>query len=174
MENNAGIIYDKFIQTKMLILFVMSRLQCPVSAIALTDLTMCDERISYFDVTECIPKLEKTKHLQLTDGKYTLTAKGLRNSEILEKDLPYSIRQKAEIAVKRINEVLARDSLVSTCHDTDSKGAIKVKLSLSDGVGEILHIELVAANERQAEKLEKGFRKNAHSLYRNIEKIITE
>lgn len=158
----------------MLILFVMNRLSKPIALELLTELTMCDDRISYFDVTECIEKLVKTKHLLLKDGKYTLTAKGAANGKILEDDLPYSVRTNAEQAVSRINELLMLESLISVSKSANEKGGFDVRLSLSDGIGDILALELYAGSAEQADKLEKGFRKNAGSLYHDIIANITK
>lgn len=174
MEQNPGIVYDKFIQVKMLILFVMSRLPLPVQMNELTELTMCDERISYFDITECMAKLVSTKHLKVTDGKYSLTAKGRRNNEILEDDLPHSVRVKAEEAATRLGEKLKRDSLITAQLIDNDNGGKNIKLSLSDGVGEILAVELYTSGQEQAAELEKGFRRNAHTLYNDIVRLITK
>ena len=134
----------------------------------LVELTMCDDGISYFDVTDCISALIKTKHLFLEDGKYSLTAKGQRNGEILEKNLPYSVRIKAEDATALIRIAQNRNSMIKTNCNAAENGGYKVDLALSDGIGDILSIGLFAANRQQASTLEKGFRKNAEKLYDTI------
>ena len=161
-------------EIKVLILFIMRRLPEPVTVGVLTELTMCDEGISYFDVTECIALLVETKHLNLEDGSYSLTAKGEHNGEILEKNLPYSVRTKAEGAIARIRPELNRSSMIKTHRHINDEGGYKVTLSLSDGKGDIIAMELFAANEKQANALEKGFRKNAEKVYHAIIEMIVE
>lgn len=173
MEQSSSVVFDKFIQVKMLILFVMSRLPLPVQMKQLTELAMCDERINYFDITECIAKLVSTKHMQLSDGKYSITAKGRRNSEILEEDIPHSVRAKAEDAAMRLGEELKRDSLISSQLIENDNGGKNIRLILSDGVGEILAVELYTSGNEQAAELENGFRRNAHTLYNEIVQLIT-
>jgi len=172
MADNFGIIYDK-VEIKVLILFVMSRLTEPVTMDVLTELAMCDEEISYFDVTECILKLVGTKHLNCIDNKYSLTAKGMRNGEILEKDLPYSVREKAEDATTHVRAAQNRDSMIKTDTNINKKGGLNVELSMSDGIGDILSMNLYAASDELARKMENGFRKNAEKVYHAIIDIIT-
>jgi len=135
---------------------------------------MCDESISYFDVTECITKLVKTKHLNFSDNKYSLTAKGLRNGEILEKDLPFSVRTKAEEATAHISAAQNRNSLIKTNCSPNTNGGFNVQLSMSDGIGDILSLDLYVASMDQADRVEKGFRKNAEKIYHAIIEVITK
>jgi len=173
MADNFGIIYDKT-EIKVLILFVMSRLPEPVTMDVLTELTMCDESISYFDVTECIATLVRTKHLHFADNKYSLTAKGQRNGEVLVADLPYSVKEKAQEAAAHIHAAQKRDSMIKTQTSINESGGFKVSMSLSDGIGEIISIGLYAATQEQAGVIEKGFRKNAERVYQATVKMITE
>jgi len=173
MIDSYGFIHEK-IDIKVLILFIMRRMPDPINIDILIELTMCDDGIGYFDVTDCISKLEETKHLKLDDGNCSLTAKGVRNGEILEKNLPYSVRTKAEEAVTLARTIEGRNSMIKTSYNGDDSSGYKVSLSLSDGVGDIISMELFAANERQANALEKGFRKNAEKLYHLIIEMIMD
>ena len=65
---------------------------------------MCDDGIDYFAFSECLADLVKTEHLRLTDdGCYAITPKGLRNSEICESSLPYSVRIRTDKNVAAYN-----------------------------------------------------------------------
>jgi len=164
---NFGFIHER-IEIKVLILFIMRRLSEPASLDVLTGLTLCDEGISYFDVTECLATLLETKHLRLEDEKYSLTAKGERSGEILEKNLPYSIRIKAEAAAAHVRTNQNRDAMIKTQCTSNEDGGYRVSMSLSDGIGEIISMELFAANQQQATAIEKGFRKDAEKIYLSI------
>ena len=171
MPENFGFIHERT-EIKVLILYIMRRLPEPVPVDALVELTMCDEGISYFDVTECLDELVKTKHLKLEDKKYSLTAKGERNGEVLEKNLPYTVRVNAEDAAALARSVQSRSSMIKTNCSVDGDGGYKVNLSLSDGIGDIISIELMAANQQQANALEKGFRNKAEKVYHTIVETI--
>ncbi|MDR2590498.1 MAG: DUF4364 family protein [Oscillospiraceae bacterium] len=173
MSENYGFIKEKA-EIKMLILFVMRHLQVPISMGVLTELTMCDEAIKYFDVTDCIAKLVKTKHIILVNGKYSLTEKGIRNGEALEKDLPYSVRKIAEETTAHMKAAIERDSMIKTNSIANDSGSYKVSLSLSDGIGDIISMELLAVNEKQATTIERRFRENAEKIYHNIIQMITD
>ena len=89
----AGFIQDK-LEIKFLILYIAARIIEPIPFDLVLDLAMCDEGVDYFDFSECLRDLVKTEHLTVSnDGMYTITEKGMRNSQICESSLPYSVRQ---------------------------------------------------------------------------------
>ena len=171
MLKNFGFIHER-IEIKVLILFIMRHVSGPLTIDVLTELTMCDEGIGYFDVTECIAMLVKTKHLHLEDSKYSLTAKGEHNGAILEKNLPYSVRTRVADATALIRAGQNRNAMIRTHQNTNDNGGYIVALSLSDGIGDIISMELFAANQQQASALEKGFRRNAEKVYHAIIEMI--
>ena len=167
MLSNFGFIHER-IEVKVLILFIMRRLPEPVTLEVLTGLALCDDGIGYFDVTDCLADLIESKHIRFEDNKYSLTSKGERNGETLEKNLPYSVRIKAEASAALVRSNLNREAMIKTQSSINDNGGYKVSLSLSDGIGDIISMELFAANEQQANTIEKGFRKDAEKIYHAI------
>jgi len=170
---NFGFIHER-IEIKVLILFIMRRLPEPVTLDVLAGLALCDDGIGYFDVEECIAMLIETKHMRLENGKYSLTQKGKRNGKVLEKNLPYSVRTRAEDAAALVRANLNRDAMIKTHRSAGADGGYKVALSLSDGVGDIISMEMFTANQQQADAVEKGFRKNAEKIYHSIIAMLVE
>ena len=173
MGGNFGFIHEK-IEIKILILFILRRLREPITFSMLTELTMCDNGISYFDYTECVAELIKTEHVELRDNKYSITAKGVRNGEITENSLPYSVRIKVENNTGAARNMLNRNTMIKTSHTANSDSGHTVELSLSDGIGDIVTMSLYSANEKQALALERGFRKKAENIYNSLIKTILE
>ena len=164
MKNDFEFIHEK-IKIKILILFIVRRLPEPVVFDMLTEAVVCNEAISYFDFAECVADLVSTGHLQLKDGLYSVTVKGRRNGEITENNLSYTLRKLAEESASAICKKLSRDSMIRTSCTPNSDGGCTVALALSDGVGDIISMEMFAADERYGQKLERGFRKNAEGIY---------
>ena len=166
-ERNFGFIHEKT-EIKILILYIMRRIPEPVTFEILTGLTLCDGGISYFDYCESVAELVQTEHLLLKDDNYSLTAKGVRNGEATEISLPYSVRLKAESNASDYRAMRNRNAMIGTTHTVNPDGGYLVKLSLSDGVGDIISIEMIASSEKQALSMERGFRKDAENVYKSI------
>jgi len=172
LKDSFGFIHDKS-EIKILILFVLRRLTEPVSFEVLTEIALCDGGVSFFEFAECLSDLVDNGHVLLKSEKYSLSQKGIRNSDITESNLPFSVREKAEGVTSKVRMALGREAMIKTSRVAVSNG-FKVSLSLSDGVGDVVSMEFFAANEKQALALEKGFRKNAESVYNKLIELILE
>ena len=82
------------------------------------------------------------------------------------------VRQKMEKNIKPVADELRRRAMITATHET-ADNACRVHLALSDGVGEILNLQMLCAGEEQAEKLEKNFRKNAERYYTQIMELLS-
>ena len=171
--DNYGFIRQK-IDIKVLILYILNRLPAPVSQNMLTELTIIDNATNYFDYIECLTELEESDLIIMTEGKYSITPKGIRTAVEMENGLPYTIRVKAAAGAERAAKILAREAMIKTSHTEKPEGGYTVSLSLSDSLGEMLHLDILAGSERQAGEMEQRFRKNAESLYLCIAGILTE
>lgn len=89
----VGFIRDK-LEIKFLILYIAARVSEPLPLEGMQELTMCDDGIDYFALLRVSGRSgQRPSTWRLTDdGCYAITPKGLRNSEICESSLPYSVR----------------------------------------------------------------------------------
>jgi len=63
--------------------------------------------VDFFDFSECMNDLVTSGHLTLSeDGLYAITEKGLRNGQICESSLPYSVRLAADKNITVFNQKL--------------------------------------------------------------------
>ena len=171
MSGNFGFIHEK-LDIKILILFVLRRMPEPITLQDMAELVMCDKGVSYFDFSECVAELVKSQHITQTNDMYEITQKGVRNGELVENSLPYSVRVKVENSTSRRRAAMMRDTMIETKHIKNPDGDCIVTLSMSDGIGDIIKIELLATDEKQAMALENGFRKKAETVYNELIKKI--
>lgn len=106
-----GFIHDK-LDIKLLILYVLSRLPGPVDYSTLGDLVNnLDDGIDYFDYTECVHDLIQNGHILDDDGFYSITDKGIKNSESVESSIPYTVRMHAKTELIPFVEEMRRQGM---------------------------------------------------------------
>jgi hypothetical protein len=169
MEERHGFIHEK-LDIKLLILFILRRLPAEIDPEKLSDLVLIDGGIGYFDYKDCLADLVETAQVEQTEDGVRVTAKGSRNGEILESTLPYSVRRKAERAIAPVAEELRRSAMILANHEVGEYG-VTVYLAVDDGVGSIFDLKILAADETQAKRIEKNFKRNAEAYYN---RFITE
>jgi len=160
-----GFIHD-MMDVKVLILYVAARSNYPMTSQQIYELCYQDDCLSYFDVCTALPQLVESGHIRvLEDERYEITEKGIADGKLTEDSIVYTVRQKAENAVSRFNRQLRRSSFVKTQIIPREGEEMSVVLSLDDEKGNLMTLELLAPNRRQAVRLSKLFEKKAELLY---------
>ena len=160
-----GFIHD-MLDVKVLILFVMARVSYPVTSNEIYELCYQGECLSYFDVCTAIPEMVKSGHLKETeDQKYEITEKGRADGALTEDSIAFTVKQRAENAVARFNRQIRRSSFVKTQVIPRENGDYSVIMALDDEMGNLMTLELVAPDQRQAVRLGKLFEKKAEMVY---------
>ena len=160
-----GFIHD-MMDVKVLILFVTARSNYPMTTQEIYELCYQDDCLSYFDVCTAIPEMVKSGHLRELEGeKYEITPKGRETGDLTVDSIAFTVKQRAENAVSRFNRQIRRSSFVKTQIIPRDNGDFSVLMSLDDEVGNLMTLELMAPDQRQAVRLGKLFEKKAEELY---------
>ena len=159
-----GFIHD-MMDVKVLILFVASRSSYPMTAQEIYELCYQDECLSYFDVCTALPEMVESGHLKQEEDRYEITEKGRADGVLNEDSIAFTVKQRAENAVARFNRQLRRSSFVKTQIIPRDSGDFSVVMALDDEGGNLMTLELLAPNQRQAVRLSKLFEKKAEMLY---------
>lgn len=160
-----GYIHD-MMDVKVLILFVTARSDYPLALDEIYDLCYQDECLSYFDVCTAIPEMVKSGHLKEAENqKYEITDKGRETGALTEDSLAFTVKQRAEQAVVRFNRQTRRGKYIKTRVVPREKGDYSVIMALDDEQGNLMTLELMAPDRRQAVRLSRLFERRAEELY---------
>ena len=152
-----GFIHD-MLDVKVLILFVLARVNYPVTSNEVYELCYQDDCLSYFDVCTAIPEMVNSGHLkELEDQKYVITEKGRADGSLTEDSIAFTVKQRAENAVAKYNRQIRRSSFVKTQVIPRESGDYSVIMALDDEMGNLMTLELVAPDQRQAVRIGKLF-----------------
>jgi len=160
-----GFIHD-IMDVKILILFVTARVKYPMTIQDIYEVCYQDESLSYFDVCTAIPEMVTSGHLSsVSEQQYEITEKGRQDGLLTENSLAFTVKQKAEDAIYRYNQRLHRSHFVKIRHISKDNGEYAVRMTLDDETGNLMSLELMAPNQRQAIRLGKLLEKKAEDVY---------
>ena len=151
---------------KVLILFVASRSNYPLTVQEIYELCYQDECLSYFDVCTAVPEMVASGHLKQVEERYEITDKGREDGAITEDSIAFTVKRRAEDAISRFNRQLRRSSYVKTQILPRESGDYSVVMSLDDEQGNLMTLELSAPDSRQAVRLSKLFEQKAEDVYK--------
>jgi len=167
-----GFIHEE-LDIKILILYVLRRLPGIVDPSELSDLCRsCDEGFDYFEYSDCLADLIDNGLIAENEEGFSITEKGAKNVEVVENDIPYSVRSRAEKLLKPVRDRLRREAMIKTSHENRKDGCF-VQLSMSDGEGDVINLRLLCGGEEQAKIMEKNFRKNAEAFYQQFIELLS-
>ena len=160
-----GFIHD-MMDIKVLILYVTTRTSYPLTMQELYELCYQDDCVSYFDICTAVPELVASGHLQEdTQSRYLITDKGRETCSLTEDSIAYTVKQSAENAVARYNRQIRRSSFIKTQIIARDGGDYSVIMSLDDEKGNLMTLELMAPDQRQAVRLSRLFELRAEDIY---------
>ena len=160
-----GFIHD-MLDVKVLVLFVAARSNYPMTTQEIYELCYQDECLSYFDVCTAVPEMVVSGHLKEVEGeRYEITDKGREAGALTEDSIAFTVKQRSENAVARFNRQIRRSSFVKTQVISRESGDYSVIMSLDDETSNLMTLELMAPDQRQAVRLSRLFEKKAESVY---------
>ena len=134
---------------------------------------MIDDGIDYFDFSQCLSELVDTDHLRINEEqKYVITPKGLKNRKICQSSLPYSVRMKATQLIAAYRQELVRRAQVRASVERRENGTYTVRFFLSDDMGSIMDLQLMATREDMARALRERFLKDPEKIYGQIMQLL--
>ena len=168
MEQQHGFIHD-MLDVKVLILYIMSRIQYPVNVDKLFELAYQDDCLNYFDVAQALPQMVDSGHLERNEqGEYTITDKGVETGKVTDDSLAFPVMQRVQAAVDRFNRERRRDDFIHIQMTERGEGEYAVIMGLDDEVGNLMTLELSAPSRQQARILSRAFRDRAEYIYQMI------
>lgn len=163
-----GNLHD-ILDVKVLILYVLARVETPVTAQTIYEFCYQDESLSYFDVQEAIPQMVESGHLTaLAEGRYVISDKGAAVEAVTSDSIAFTVRERAECAVERYNRELKRSRYLRTEIRQKEDGEYLVCMGLDDVRGPLMDLTLTAPTLQQARRLEAAYRKNAEIVHQSV------
>ncbi len=152
---------------KVLILFVASRSNYPMTVQEIYELCYQDDCLSYFDICTALPEMITSGHMtQQEDGRYVITDKGREDGAVIEDSVAFTVKRRAEEAVARFNRQLQRSSYIRTQVQPRDGEEYSAIMSLDDEKGNLMTLELMAPDRRQALRLGKLMEEKAEDIYK--------
>jgi hypothetical protein len=160
-----GFIHD-MMDVKVLILFVTARSNYPMTIQEIYEVCYQDECLSYFDVCTAVPEMVKSGHMKELEGeKYEVTDLGRHDGGLTADSIAFTVKQRAENAITRFNRQIRRSSFVRTQVVAREGGDYSVIMVLDDEQSNLMTMELMAPDQRQAVRLARLFEKKAENVY---------
>lgn len=162
-----GYIRDK-LDLMFLILFVLNSINRPVGFDDILEMALLDESIGYFECSEAFYEMVERGHIEHLDEGYVISKRGKDVLVSYDNRLPSSVRRHAQRAVLKTAARLRREACISCETVQNGPDNYTCSMRLSDGMDEILRLDMLVVNRAQASMLENNLRNNADEIYNAV------
>ena len=166
----AGFIHDK-LDIKLLVLYILDRAAAPIDFATLTDLSMCDGGVDYFQFAEAASELLDSGHIAQEGEFYSITGKGRRTCAAGESSLSPVVRRRCDQRLAPLNQALKRSAQVRAELRPQS-GGTDVCLTMDDDEGRLFSLTLLAPSQSDAQQIADQFLKHPDQVYNGILKAL--
>ena len=158
----------KKLDVKLLILFILARVDTPMPAQDLYEVAYQDESLNYFTFQECLPELVTSGHLKVDEqNRYTITELGRQQGAQVEDSLAVPVVNKVSLAIDELRIRLRRAHNVTAEAEQDENGAHYAVLRYRDDGRLLMTLSLLAPDERVARSMAENLLRGADALYRD-------
>ena len=154
-------------EIKILIGYLLSRLDTPLTREQLDEIICGEEIANYFEMSQALCELVENGNIRIENNELIITETGRENSETLEHDIPYTVREKAFNTAVRLQTRLRRERENKIEIERVEKGC-NVILSVVDADDEIMSVKLFVADYDQALSVKERFLADPVNIYSNI------
>jgi hypothetical protein len=168
-----GFLHHK-VDVKVLILFILARIDAPLTGEEIYEVAYQDDSLNYFVFAESLPELVDSGHLNVDElHRYTITDMGRQQGACVEDSLAVPVVQKVSAAIAAKQAQLRNDSYITTQVTQDQAGNWIVTLRYQVDTMPMLGLSLMAPNAELGEAMAQNLKKHANELYKfNMETAI--
>ena len=161
-----GFLHNK-LDVKVLILFILARIDTPLSGQEIYEVAYQDESLNYFTLAESLPELVRSGHISQDEkDRYTITDKGREQGTYVEDSLAVPVVQKVSAAIEHKQMLIRRDGYITTDIAQDENGYWIVTLRYQDEKLPMMSLSLMAPSEELGQAMAKNLKKHADALYK--------
>lgn len=161
-------------EIKILVCYVINALKIPFTREEINTIFQREGLANYFLTNSAIDDLIEKDNLHINEkDEITLTESGIHIAELLDVDLPKSIRRKAintALALKTYRRREHENKIVIEKRENDWN----ISITLFDTDSEMMKLDLAVADILQAEEIKKNFLNNPQKVYEGIIQLLTE
>lgn len=158
----------------ILVCYILANIKEKITAQNMIDALVDGKIVNYFEVSNAISKMIKKEHfIEEEDGTLTITDDCKFAVDIVEKDLPITIREKSIALVRKlaVREIYKKENKVDI---KEAEDGYEITLHVSDVDKDFMILTLNVPTIAQAELIRDKFQQDPAKIYENLMNSIFE
>jgi hypothetical protein len=189
----------EIVQNKLIIMYIMQRLDMPVSNNHLTRFVLEKHLMNYFMLQQCLNELcennlilyieeyakyepgagsapDQASHTAAEDpsSSYTLTDAGRRTLQYLVAKIPSGIRKRLDDAIPAVRREIVEDLLITAEYIPESEDKYVVMCKMREKGFTLVELKATVGTKKDALSVCENWKKHSSAIYSEIIKSLTK
>ncbi|MCL2016680.1 MAG: DUF4364 family protein [Defluviitaleaceae bacterium] len=166
-------------ETKLTILYLIDRMDLPLSRSQITDCVLQAELMDYYTLQQSLSEMAEGGYLDaVTDSnttRYTLTDDGIKMLEYFEKRIPPSVRNKINHYIKNnLKDIKRTFENTATFFPNTKNNEFIVKCGVYEESRVLMELSISVDTREQARTIQNNWKNSAKTLYGDIIQILAD
>ena len=169
---------DRLAESKILILYILKKLEKPVSHDSLLNLVLSGTDINYFYFKQYLDDLLSSKYVFSFEENdvqyYEITEEGIEAYELTKDMVPGIVKLKVDANFKSALESFENEHTIVAEYEQINESSYRVICKIVDHEDVIFETRVITWSKDEAKNISKNWKENAESLYPEIMKKLTK
>ena len=159
-------------EIRILLCYLLKNIGMPLRREEIETALLSEELVNYFELSDALDKLCELGHLKLENGAYAVSPSGAELAEMLQNELPRSVRESAVNAVLMAQQY-KRKQAQHKAFVTSAKDGWRVTCTIEDLGETVFSFELYLPDELTANAVKEKFIAEGDSIFRCMLGLLT-
>lgn len=163
---------DKNSVDKLIILYVLNKMEIPLSNNQLTNIILENNAIDFFNLPQCFSELEQSDLIQFVQNQqksfYQITENGTKTALILNEKIPFPIKNRLDAYIAGNKDKIKKEAQITADFVKISEKEYIVHLKVIENEMVLIDLKLNVVSAKQAKFICEKWKNSSGKIYRLI------
>ncbi|NLI58633.1 MAG: DUF4364 family protein [Clostridium sp.] len=159
-------------ENKLILLYIVDKLNMPVSNLQLTKIVMENKLMNYFIFQQFLDELCNLKYISstTTDNKiyYSITPSGKQTLEYFINHIPKGVMLIIDDYIKKIRKNIRNETLIKADFTPESESEFTVTCQIREDTFSLIDLKISVGTKSDARDICKNWQKHSQTIYSEI------
>ncbi len=169
---------EELAESKVLILYILSKINKPVTNFELLDLIQSIEDMNYFYFQQFLADLKENRYLleyeQEKQTYYAITMSGRETVKLTIDMLPGSIKDKVDGTLKDTIRKIEDEEAVYADFFPSKEDEFMIKCGIKEDTKKVFEVQVFSSSRENSIKIMENWKKNAVTIYPKIVEMLNK
>ena len=169
---------EKLAENKLIILYIMQNVNCPLSNTQILKLLYDFEGFNYYYFQHLLSDLVEQKYIinyqQEEEWLYEITPEGVNILELTQNILPGIIKYKLDVVIKNLLKNVKNEVAVTAEYIPENGDAYITKCKIMESHKKLFELNIYCTSHDQAKQIAENWQTNAIHLYPQFIELLTK